>query len=212
MSELFHYGVKGMKWGVRRTPEELGHKTTKRLTSEEKKSLRSYTSDFYKEVNGILRGNKTQKNMSKEDFDYTNYVIKQCTSALSKTSTKNDMKTLRAMSESGLSKFLNIDESVLTNKDSIKSLIGLTTVDRGFFSTTTNNKTLKKYGSIILQVSIPKGSQGMDISPYSYSSKESEFILQRNTTFKVSDVHIDNNGKIIGVSVDVIDQLGGRKK
>lgn len=25
-NELYHYGVKGMKWGVRRTPEQLGHK------------------------------------------------------------------------------------------------------------------------------------------------------------------------------------------
>ena len=24
--ELCHYGVKGMKWGVRRTPEQLGHR------------------------------------------------------------------------------------------------------------------------------------------------------------------------------------------
>ena len=25
-NELYHYGVKGMKWGVRRSQEQLGHK------------------------------------------------------------------------------------------------------------------------------------------------------------------------------------------
>lgn len=29
VSELSHYGIKGMKWGVRRTPEQLGHKPKK---------------------------------------------------------------------------------------------------------------------------------------------------------------------------------------
>lgn len=28
--ELYHYGVIGMKWGVRRTPEQLGHKNLKK--------------------------------------------------------------------------------------------------------------------------------------------------------------------------------------
>lgn len=28
---LAHYGVKGMKWGVRRTPEELGHRPKKKV-------------------------------------------------------------------------------------------------------------------------------------------------------------------------------------
>lgn len=35
LNELEHYGIKGMKWGVRRTPEQLGHVTEKkrRVTS-----------------------------------------------------------------------------------------------------------------------------------------------------------------------------------
>lgn len=39
-NELEHFGIKGMKWGVRRTPEELGHrkaqKASKRAARAEK--------------------------------------------------------------------------------------------------------------------------------------------------------------------------------
>lgn len=30
LAELEHHGIKGMKWGVRRTPEQLGHKSVKK--------------------------------------------------------------------------------------------------------------------------------------------------------------------------------------
>lgn len=42
--ELYHYGVLGMKWGVRRTPEELGHR--KSSTSDAK--VRSITRTWNK--------------------------------------------------------------------------------------------------------------------------------------------------------------------
>lgn len=32
-SELYHHGVKGMKWGVRRSPEQLGHRVSKHKKS-----------------------------------------------------------------------------------------------------------------------------------------------------------------------------------
>ena len=38
MSEVLkHYGIKGMKWGVRRTPEQLGHATARKKPSGENK-------------------------------------------------------------------------------------------------------------------------------------------------------------------------------
>ena len=41
--ELYHHGVKGMKWGVRRTPEQLGRK----LTRSDKKKISSELDDDY---------------------------------------------------------------------------------------------------------------------------------------------------------------------
>lgn len=35
---LEHYGIKGMKWGVRRTPEQLGYKSSPRHTGKKKKT------------------------------------------------------------------------------------------------------------------------------------------------------------------------------
>lgn len=33
-NSIHHYGIKGMKWGVRRTPSQLGHKPAKKKISE----------------------------------------------------------------------------------------------------------------------------------------------------------------------------------
>lgn len=35
-SDLYHYGIPGMKWGIRRSPEQLGHKKKKKRSSDRK--------------------------------------------------------------------------------------------------------------------------------------------------------------------------------
>lgn len=37
-NELYHHGIKGMKWGVRRTPKQLGYAVAKKVPSGEKKA------------------------------------------------------------------------------------------------------------------------------------------------------------------------------
>lgn len=39
-NEMYHHGIKGMKWGVRRTPAQLGHKPSKPTTSQRKSEMK----------------------------------------------------------------------------------------------------------------------------------------------------------------------------
>lgn len=41
--ELYHHGVKGMKWGVRRTPTQLGHEPSRRKPSIDMAKIRKRT-------------------------------------------------------------------------------------------------------------------------------------------------------------------------
>lgn len=39
-NELYHHGIKGMKWGIRRTPAQLGHRPAKPTTSQRKSEMK----------------------------------------------------------------------------------------------------------------------------------------------------------------------------
>lgn len=63
--ELEHFGIKGMKWGVRRTPEQLGHSPRKSTTPNEKwkaKKIRAIDKVYNKTYRALDKAAKQNPN------------------------------------------------------------------------------------------------------------------------------------------------------
>lgn len=88
--ELTHYGVLGMKWGVRRTPEQLGHKTNTKKT----KYKVVVKSPFEKKMDKLAK--KEQKIAEKEAIKAKKDELKFRKAELSNKSEKDAAKAKRA--------------------------------------------------------------------------------------------------------------------
>lgn len=70
--ELYHYGIKGMKWGVRRTPVQLGYKKKGRIRSKEdlktKPKTVQKTQSKTKPQSEPVQKPKTAKEMSDDEL------------------------------------------------------------------------------------------------------------------------------------------------
>lgn len=77
MSELYHHGIKGMKWGIRRTPEQLGHKPTR----SERKQRKKLTKDLAAAQKYV----KTRDEMYENARKASNAASSEYQKALSKT-------------------------------------------------------------------------------------------------------------------------------
>lgn len=66
---LEHYGILGMKWGIRRTPEQLGHKSKPKTSIERWKAKKVSAIDkvynkTYKKLDAAIRENPDDKSIS----------------------------------------------------------------------------------------------------------------------------------------------------
>lgn len=82
------------------------------------------------------------------------------------------------------------------NQKALDNMIGTTFVDKGFTSTSTKARTAGKFGSVLFEIRVPRGTRGIwmpSMSPGSSFNSEREFVLQRKTKFRVIDVIRESN-------------------
>lgn len=59
---IYHYGVKGMKWGIRRTAEQLGHKIKSKFSRKKSSSDESGSQTSSKKIQGSVTVKGTKQN------------------------------------------------------------------------------------------------------------------------------------------------------
>lgn len=96
-NELYHYGVVGMKWGVHRTPEELGHKKISKRKQEQQikknrrkasKTRRMLSDDELTRRISRLEKEKKLKELTDNDVNRGKVAVQKALKAIGKGTAK----------------------------------------------------------------------------------------------------------------------------
>lgn len=164
-----------LKWAGYETP----------LSPNEKEGLRKYTGNAYASINSSLRNN-----MPSGQYGQT---IKDMDAAFLKAKASKDFIVQRGFAKEAVDRALKNGEFK----------VGATMVDRGFVSATSSTQVANAfkggYGGYHMMINVKKGQAIAPVDLFSKNSGEKEFILPRNSAFKIS--HIDHDTKTFVVDL-----------
>lgn len=157
-----------------------------KMTADQKASLKKYTGDSYKTMNGYLRGDlkvhKHERNASRGAID-----------------------GMRETDKSWLfhrgcdPRQFGLDKS---DVDGIYGLVGKTLEDKAFISTSFGGNAAFG-GSVLMEFQAPPGTQGQFVSDFSQYKSENEFLLQAGTRYTILRVEPRSGGVKVIVRIEV---------
>lgn len=95
-NEIMHYGVKGMKWGIRRTPEQLGRKSTRKENREAKQDRKTASKNRRTLSDAELKSRVERLKMEKQLKELTDADLKPGRTATKKAVKEIGGKVLKA--------------------------------------------------------------------------------------------------------------------
>lgn len=183
------------------------------LSDKEKEVIHAYSKDDYSNMNYLLERNNSgdsnyalkQANIIRQESlkrpgeeKRCQEAIKTLESVLDRTKTPEDMVVDRKTQFAYVrgmfgDKFSSKDLAALLSKP--EKAKGTILETKGFCSTSIDPTANHAFGSCNLHIFVPKGSKGMFVAPISHNPKETEFVLQRNSKYRLLDVRSFTPGK-----------------
>ena len=163
------------------------------LNINQKNSIADYTGMDYEDINRSLRtGRKASERLGKN--------IDNITDVLNNSTTVEDMIVHRHVEFDGASKLTGLKEYQLKGSsiEELNNMLkGKECTDKAFISTSIRDFK-DELREVVYDIYMPKGTKGLYINELSTSYKdiEYEFLLQRETKFKIQEVFKDTDGTL----------------
>lgn len=205
-----------------KTLEELSNDWYEKLTEEERGVIFRYSTGDNMDASSYTRG--LYKTNFPEEIKYYEKLINSMDSALYKFELDRDIKVYRSVQGNFYRQFgLNendvytLDKFRIGNEENIvnyKEMFGKEFIDKGYVSTSLNiNEPFRLNGEdthTLFEINVKKGTKGAYLGKNSAIASQEEFLLSRNTKFKIKELeikgvnYIDDYGQEISQKVLVV--------